>query len=788
MSRLLGALRGAKGAHFTPVAYRKEDGLMIGHNGDAWLWRVLDQVPLHWEDRPARAQVASKLSDLLADLGRSSRDGIIPGSKVGAFSREFHMLTLWWDEQMRMPEETPPMQMEWLDAIFDQFYTYNSLTAVGVKLRRSVVSQSMSITKFLQQTIKDAVGGEPNPMIYTADRARLSGMLGRAGGRIPTDEEMLRLELWWNGGNDIATKLVPAPDGQSVGSDSWPNGLEISALYDYEEVVLDPERGMWAAEAFGHPEGCVALSIKGEMASPKAARDKMRSTRRKAEGRLSEQQATGDLDREEDHQFVELSESLEQMFALGGEPMIRDASIIFARSVKPTSAFSDFKDHLESAWGLKTKVMDERQIPTLEEMLPCSVNTLGKTKPFRQAATVGFVAESGMSAFARIGDKSGVWIGLSIPNMHGVWLDPAGSSKENKPPAMAVLGEPGAGKTFLLQLIATQAALSGTPTVMINPKPADSLDGFCKAIGGEVVKISAMEKETGMLDPFRYAPPEIAADIAMSHITSVLTDIPQQEEVMMERAIRRAAVSGAKCVGDMLKHPEMPELARDLVLAQKESNNMFALGISDRERPPLGLSETGGLTLIEFDRPIDLPAGIAPMSSYPRKTRIDAAVVRLVIRSSLEQMFSAGGGVMILDEAHVLMGSKEGQAILQRMGREGRSQQILPILATQRIADVMAQGVDMTSYLGRSLIMKMADPVEADAALGLIGLEPTQARRDWLAEASPIRGGRGALALHRDLEGRCSAMLIGKIPEHVAQLFSTNPLDRQARVLESEQP
>ena len=60
------------------------------------------------------------------------------------------------------------------------------------------------------------------------------------------------------------------------------------------------------------------------------------------------------------------------------------------------------------------------------------------------------------------------------------------------------------------------------------------------------------------------------------------------------------------------------------------------------------------------------------------------------------------GGVLIVDEAHTFLSSQEGRNILQNLGRAGRSQGILPIMATQRLADLIAEGVDMTSYTGRT--------------------------------------------------------------------------------------
>ena len=778
IGRLFGALRGQR-PHETPVAYTDGGGLMVGHNGNAWLWRVMPQQALHWEDKQAKQAAANTLGDMLIDLGRTSRGGMIPGTKIGAFSREFHMLTIWWDSRIEAPDSTTKELREWLAPTFDRYGCYESVFAVGVLLRRSSPLQRGGLMGILRTAVNDAMNTEPDSMLYAADRSRIAAILGKAGGRVPTTKEMRRLEHWWNGGRDEDTVLIAEPDGRSVSCDAWSEGLEISAFVDYDHAVLNPDQGMWVAEGFGHAEGCVAISVRGDVVPPKAARDLMRSSRRKARSRLSEQEATGDLDREEDHEMSEMSEVMEQMFARQGEPLIRNCSVFFAR--RAGAADETFIDHLDTSWGLRVKAVEVRQVPALLEMLPCSVQRIGRKKPFVQDATIGFIAESGISAFARLGDAEGVWTGLTVPDMGPVWLDPLGSAKADRPPAMCVIGEPGAGKTFFLQVAATQTSLLGKTVVFINPKPADSLDGFCVAIGGEVVKVSALEREGGLLDPFRYAEPEVAADIAISHITSVLTDMTETDEVRMGAAIQRAAVSGARCVGDTLDHPDMPPGVRELILAQAESSTLFALGISMKPQENTKMAK-GSLTLIEFDRPLDLPSSVAPMSEYGRQTRISVAAMRLVIRSALEQMFNLGGGVLIADEAHVFMGSQEGRAILQRLGREGRSQRILPILATQRIADVIADGADMGSYVGRWLIMQMSDPKEADAALTLCGLEPNPKRRKWLSNAGPKRGERGgSLALHRDLNGDCSAMLIGPFSDEIAELLSTNPLDRELR-------
>ena len=788
MPKLLRTLRGAAASHETPVAWRHSDGTFISHFGDAWLYRVMPSESLVFEDPPARQAAADRLRAMLIDLGRTSRAGAMPGVALGARFREFHMLNLAWDEQLPPPESLPPALREWLAPAFSSFMSGSSLFAVGVKLNRASVMSAMNWRSLIQSTVSDAMGDEPDMMVWAADRSVVSGIMGRAGGRAPTDTEVRRLEAWWNGGRHQATGLVIAePDGRRLSCDAWPEGLEIAALVGYEKEQFDPGDGLWLADAFGHSEGCVAVSVRGELWPAQSVRTIMRRTQRKAIAAIADQAATGDLAREEDENLRQTAQAVESVFAEGAEPLIRNASVLFAR--RASVADETYIDEMSTRWGLKIKVLEHRQVEGLAEMLPCAQPELAKIQPFGQDATVGVFAASGIGSYSAVGDDSGVWLGLSPPDNSPVWLDPSGASKQDKPPAMGVLGEPGAGKTFFLQLIATQAALAGRVVVFINPKPADSLDGFCKEIGGETIIIKADSDDPGMLDPFRYTRPAVAAEIARSHISCVFTDQSERDEVLLGSGLRQAAIDGARCVGEAMQHPMVPERFRELVFSYLDASPLFALGVSPDPRPRLGLSSGGiGLTLIEFDRPIPLPATAAPTSTYDLETRSSVAAVRLLTRAALEQMFQMGGGVLILDEAHVFLGSQEGRAIIQRLGREGRSQQILPILATQRISDVISEGVDMGSYLGRVLVMKMTDEVESKAALKLCQLEPTEERLAMMRMFGPVRGERGSYAFYRDLLDRCSLLGIGPIPADVAQLFSTNPLDREARANASKDP
>ncbi|MYA40537.1 MAG: hypothetical protein F4Z31_02100 [Gemmatimonadetes bacterium] len=779
----------------TPVAATSEGGIVVGHNQEVWLWRVLESAPLKFGSDDARARHAARLHTMLADLGRTGRDAWIRGSSVGAEYREFHLIALNWTEWAQVPEGTPPRHAAWLDSVL-RFSVGEGLFAVGVKLRKVAVGAGASLkpAKILRTYLEEAAGEPTDITQYAADRTTIASILGKAGGRVPTPGELRRLELWWKAGEHRRPDSLQAmPDGRSLAGDYWQYGnLEISAMAFYERTLMDAQ-GLWLADAFGHVEsGCVAASIRGKLVPSKAVRDQMRRGQRKAKARVAEQEKTGDLPREEDAEAADLGQQLEEAFRTESEPLMRDVSLIMARETD-AAATESYLDELDNRWGLVVKPVEYRQLSALTEMLPCGPRTIGLKKPFVQDCSIRIVAESGFGSMSRVGDDPpGIFVGLAPPDLPMVWLDPFGASKTHMPATMAVLGDSGSGKTFSLQSFATQGAEMDITTAYINPKPADSLDGFCSAAGGTTIKIATGGDTPGLLDPFRFAPePAMAAEIASAHISTVLGDaITHQDRILMEAAFRRAADQDAQCVGDCLRHPDVPPEAMRLVLAQAEGSGLFALGIAPEPKP--GLAAAGkGLTLIEFDRPLPIPPKVDVMSNYEPIVRTAIAVMRLVVRAVMEQMFAATGpgglpqgGILIIDEAHVLMGSEEGLAIVERLGREGRSQKVLPILATQRVADVTEGGADLASYLSRVLCLKLSDRREAEAALKLLRLDPTEKRIADLANAGPS-GDQPALAYHRDLRGRNSLVTIGPMPEHVRALYSTASQDREARAREA---
>jgi hypothetical protein len=343
--------------------------------------------------------------------------------------------------------------------------------------------------------------------------------------------------------------------------------------------------------------------------------------------------------------------------------------------------------------------------------------------------------------------------------------------------------------TYLCQLLATQAALDGKQVIFINPKAFSTLKPFADLVDGQVVKMSELEDErSGFFDPFRFADPEMAAEVATNFILQVLGNTGVQgmgftaeQELHLGSGLKRGARAGARCVVDALAYVEDASV-RDMIDRQLESSALFRIGISST--PTASYQASRGLTLIEFDRKLDFPEPGKPPSTWSRNERISLAAVRLVTRASLEILVGSGGGVLVVDEAWTFLSSSEGLATLQQIGREGRSQNLLPIFATQRVNDLIRDGVDMEGYMSRVMVMKLNDPREARAAYSLCGLEPTEARVRWLSAAGPRPAqdgmpARPAMGIFRDINKRHAPVYVGPIPPVAHVAFTTNPKERK---------
>ena len=773
-------------AHWqTPWSWRTDDAIYIGHSKEVWMYREITLTPMRWEDPNMRLAIGEQLNNTLKEIGYSSKD-IAGGIATFSNNRSIHVISLTWEDVAQIDPQLSTELKNFIKTSLD-FLVPRRAVLVGVKLRGSATAQAVkrssgSLKNVIKNIATNALSENvPELDAYEDDIKFCNEIFRRNGLTIPVSDVLKQLESWYNNGKGSAVEMLEAKDVIYV--DSEFKKIELAALQKFNNPINFAPNFEWMLSATSHPSGSKIISVRADLEPSTVTRARSRRSQRKLIGQMEEERSTQDLDKIEDTEIFNLAQTVENFFVNNPEPLLTNCSIIMARM--EDDADDSYIDELRNSFSIDVTPLIHRQMPALEETLPCSKV---RVNPFIQDLSLGMISYAGIQGFSNLGDKTGVFLGLVDPDFTPCWLDVGGAPRANKPPAMGIFGEPGSGKTYAAQMIATQAKLDGKQVIFVNPKGYDSLAPFAEYAGGTVVKMSELEKQPGFFDPFSYAPPEMAAEIATSFILGVLGNIgvagyglTPEQEMELGAGLKKAASVNVKCVGQALEFVEDIRIRKQIDNAMK-TYSLFSLGISKSPRQ-FNFDSSSGLVLIEFDRKLPLPDKNKQVSSFTIEERVALAAIKLVTRASMEILSKSGGGVFILDEAWTFLNSPDGLAAVQQLGREGRSLNLLPIFITQRVADLIKDGIDMESYLSRVLVLKLTDENEARAALKLCRLEATDSRISWLRNIGPRKGETmrenvAARGLLRDLNDRHSALMLGPIPPDAHEAFTTNPEER----------
>jgi len=373
----------------------------------------------------------------------------------------------------------------------------------------------------------------------------------------------------------------------------------------------------------------------------------------------------------------------------------------------------------------------------------------------------------------------------------------------------------GSGKTVLLQWIARQHGLMGTPTVIIDPKEGSDLRAaFMDIPGFQVRSFDDFITSDGGLDPLTlYPTPEEGIPLAADMLFNVNpwgNDDRRKYEAEVANAIRYGVSRGAKVTGQALalafKDGQVTREAIEPVF--RVANTFPKFRATFGMTPPAegaSLAKSNSITLfMRGSAPLTLPPmgrTIAPeeMSSEMRQS---INLLRMLMRGSLIAL-RGRGGVLHMDEAWVLERATPDE--LNETGRLARSMNVLPIFYTQTPTGPLNLG--LKGYFSRGLIGHISDSTEAEAALELFGASRPETHSrviapDTLAgdqganwnslkalwsERDRITGKRSLLRgsefYYGDLKQRFAATTVIMPASFLAQA-STNPDDVAARLRE----
>jgi AAA-like domain len=377
-------------------------------------------------------------------------------------------------------------------------------------------------------------------------------------------------------------------------------------------------------------------------------------------------------------------------------------------------------------------------------------------------------------AISHAGSRIGPYIGYTLTGSRApVQFDLAEACQQNRPPTCLLAGSLGSGKTIFLELAVWQAFLQGSgPIVDIDPKGDHRLEALPGVEGRvEAIELSAAERYRGLLDPMRVGAPETREDLTYNFLVGILpAPVKPEWQTELRRAVAEAAAAGARSTGEVLARlagsaePDGAAAARAVEVHASSGIARLALGSPEIEPPEVGDAQLVSLRI----RNLALPLAGTARSELSEEERTSLAVLRLLAAYALRLCATdtARHAVLAMDEAWALTADAQGRALLERISRLGRSQNITPILATQMLGDA----AELEPLVGALFAFGVETEAEARRALELLRLDPGDE-----AATQSLLGYRAGRCYLRDFDGQVAPIQIEPPAWLLGELDTTPP-------------
>ena len=268
----------------------------------------------------------------------------------------------------------------------------------------------------------------------------------------------------------------------------------------------------------------------------------------------------------------------------------------------------------------------------------------------------------------------------------------------------------------------------------------------------------------------RIGTPETREDLAYSFLTSILpAPVKAEWQTQLRLAISEAAAAGAEDCGEVVRrmresaNPEAGEAARALEVHGRGGLAKLGLGVGRETPPAVGEAQVISLRIAGLTLPLPGTA----RAELAEEERIGLAILRLLAAYALRLCASdpERHSVLAMDEAWALLADSQGRALLERISRLGRSQNLTPILATQILGDAAA----LEPLVGALFAFGVETEAEARHALALLRLDP-----DDEAAAQRLLGFRAGRCYLRDFAGQVGPVQI-EPPAWMLERLDTTP-------------
>ncbi|MGL4695253.1 ATP-binding protein [Enterococcus larvae] len=390
-----------------------------------------------------------------------------------------------------------------------------------------------------------------------------------------------------------------------------------------------------------------------------------------------------------------------------------------------------------------------------------------------QTTTIEGFCENFLAVDQRIGFRTGWYIGRVDPHLSGakslesaiyssrniVLSNPFTANKWNEEmgtasPHIAVTGETGMGKTYLVSLLFTFVSMLEVRGLFIDPK-TEKIKQYKNFLADERNRekhphyyelISQFHLITfdpekpdnwGVLDPITFLFGTDAKDTAEAMVHQIIniddTRLGQSEVSKAIRQVIERKAAGEKVgmlhVIELLKKNTEKEVSEigDL-LDEKIKGSVLRLGFSDGKNT--GLNFEKRITVIGV-LGLAIPKESDDPNYYSQSEKKSLALM-IPLGKFCEKFGSMNDEqetFEVFEEAWIFNTSSVGKKILNGIKRVGRSQNNMLIYSTQSVADVTAE--DDHGNFGT--IFAFNEPTEEEKILKHVGVDVSERNREWLS-------------------------------------------------------
>ena len=375
-------------------------------------------------------------------------------------------------------------------------------------------------------------------------------------------------------------------------------------------------------------------------------------------------------------------------------------------------------------------------------------------------------------AISHAGSRIGPYIGYTLTgSRQPIQFDLAEACQQNRPPTCLLAGSLGSGKTMFLEFAVWQAFLQGSgPIVDIDPKGDHALERLPGMEGlVETIELAPDERNRGLLDPMRVGTEETREDLTYNFLLSILpAPVRPEWQTQLRLAIQEASTAGARSCAEIIEKlagaesADAQEAARAIEV--HGSTGLARLGLGERGGE---LAAVGSAQLISLRiKNLTLPLAGTARSELLEEERVSLAVLRLLAAYALRLTAAdtTRHSVLAMDEAWALTSDSQGRALLERISRMGRSQNITPILATQMLGDT----AELEPLVGALFAFGVETEGEAQKALSLLRLDPED---EPLVQR--LLGYRAGRCYFRDFDGQVAPIQVDPPAWMLAKLDTT---------------